>query len=263
MKIAILGCGVMGSAFALKLSEGHEVYLYDRNLEKANGLAKKINGKAFENAQDMVKNADALFLAVKPKDLSASEKLIGPLLAKKWLFSMLSGITTKRLQKGFPESKVVRIMPTLPMIYGKGVMGIIETPSHSKEDRVFINELLKNMGMLQWITEDKMDALTALTGSGPAFVLYLLEATMEAGVLLGFSPAESQKLSIETFKGALSLMESGNNSPKTWMSQITSAGGTTIAGLHALDDKGVKAGVAKGFLAAKNRSREISESEPI
>lgn len=258
MKIRIVGCGAMGSAIAQVLSEsGKEVSLYDKHEERAESLARAISAANTRSPLDDLSIGDCLLLAVKPQDFeTATEELKefeGGLVA-----SILSGITTERLKKAFPNCTVVRLMPNLAVRYGDGVVALAEDPDLLPyKER--IEEIFTPLGMLRWIPEKNFDAITALTGSGPAFVFALVEAMVDASIELGFSADMGYELVKQMVGGSLTMLYESPDHPAELRWKVCSPGGTTIAGLRVLEKHAVRSALIETFTATRDRARELGK----
>lgn len=248
MKLAIIGCGNMGGALAERLSH-HELYLYDRNPEKMK------KGKACKTAQEAAASAEVVILAVKPQGLKqAAEKLV--LKDDQLLISILAGTSIASLKNYFPNVKIVRAMPNLPLIVGEGLIGLSTNDDLPKEK---INELLKPLGRLFWLEESKIDALSSLTGSGPAFFFVMAEAMIESGIAMGFSAKDASELVYQMVQGSVSLLRATEKHPAELKWQITSPGGTTVAGLKTLEERALRGAIIDTFLATYSRARELNQ----
>ncbi|MBA2726913.1 MAG: NAD(P)-binding domain-containing protein, partial [Parachlamydiaceae bacterium] len=195
MQIAIIGCGNMGSGMAQRLSETNLISLYDHTFEKAKKLEDEGYGKAFDNIFETVKHAEMIILAVKPQNLKEAAILLeNNLNDNQILASLLSGTPLNVLKQFFPVGKIMRMMPNLAVIYGEGVVGLSCNDNFLKKDKKNLTKAIESLGKLVWLPESKMDALTALAGSGPAFFLTIIEAIVEAGIAMGFTAKDSQSL---------------------------------------------------------------------
>lgn len=252
MKIAILGCGVMGSSFARRFS-GHELVLCDHNEEKTRALADEIKGTFVANIQEAIQGADVILLAIKPKDLDPIAIEMGELQGQ-IVFSILAGVDCKHLEHLFPDSTVVRGMPNLALIHGESVIALVESEKSAKDK---MDDILQGMGLVIWVEEDKIDAITALAGSGPAFVIAMMEAMIETGIMMGLKAEESQKLVLQTIRGALSLVENYEGHPGGVRWKICAPKGTTIAGMHTFEEEGVRAGIMNTLLATFQKAKEM------
>ncbi len=239
MKIAIIGCGSMGSALARHLSKHASLILCDRGKEKGQALAKEIGAHFIESPGDAIKDAEWVILAIKPKDL----KLLAPQLTltkDQTLFSVLSGATIATLKKLFVKPSVIRMMPNTAVSIGKGIIGFAEEEGLEESKKQKIEKQFSSLGLLHWIPENKMDAFAALAASSPAFGFVIMEAMMDAGVSLGFSAKESRDIVLSVFEGCVALLKDSSKHPAELKLQITSPGGTTIEGIYALEAGGIR-----------------------
>lgn len=250
MKIGVIGCGAMGSAFARFLGKSHPLFLFDRNREKSEQLAKETGGKSCERMDEMAKESEVIVLAVKPKDLAIAAQSISTLVSQdKILISVLGGTSISALRKQFPSASIARTMPNLALTCGKGVIGLVEDPEMSKATRSIVDSLLKGMGLCVWLSEKKLDALSALAGSGIGFVFLLIEAMTEGGVYLGLNAQESRELVLQTFEGAVALLRQTGKHPAELKAQVSSPAGTTIEGLRVMEGKGVRGALMETLIA--------------
>ncbi len=259
MKIAIVGCGVMGGAFAKHFAREHSVLLCDTDQRKAQSLAKEIEGKVYERFHDAVQEAEVIVLAVKPKDLAEVAKLIAASFSKKQLLiSVLAGTPLSVLKKYCPEATILRIMPNLALTCGQGVIGLVDDHL-SQEMKTKGEYLLSGLGLLAWVPESKIEALGALSGSGPAFVFVLIEAMIESGICMGFTPKEAREFVLKMMEGAVSLVKETQKHPAELKLEVASPAGMTIAGLREMEAAGVRSGILNTFLAAYERGLEMQE----
>lgn len=259
MKVAVIGCGVMGSAFARHFAKKHEVFLCDSKQETAERLGKEIGAKGtgFEEAS---KHADIFLLAIKPKDLSHLSKTLGPVLSeKKIVISILAGTPVAHLKKVFPKPQIVRAMPNLALTCGEGVIGLVEEPSMQEKTKREIDDLFQGLGLSVWLPEKKVEALIPLAASGIGFVFLLFEAMIDSGVLLGFTAQESREFVLKTFEGAIKLMRHSGKHPAELKLQIASPGGTTITGLRVLEQKGVRSGIMEALMATYEKELKMGQ----
>lgn len=254
MKIAIIGCGNMGRALATRLSKSNELYLYDHTIGKSEGFENEGLGKSCKSLDDLLKNSEIVILAVKPQNLKEMAETLH-LRKGQILVSILSGATLAALKGYFPEATIVRMMPSMAVAYGAGVVGLCSDDA-SKD---LISKTFESLGMLYWLPESKINALTALTGSGPAFFYSIIESMVDAGIAMGFTSEEAKKLVYPMLEGSLTLLENSHQHPAELKWQITSPQGTTIAGLRKFEESAVRAGIMNTFLAAYDRANELSK----
>jgi len=259
MQIAIIGCGNMGSSLAERLSPPHHLFLHDRDWNWTKELAHQVNGEACQSLREAIEKPQFIFLAVKPDNLKEVAPLILPYLKKdQVLISLLAGTSLVALKQDFPDSILVRIMPNLAIRYGAGVVGLVDSPEMSSPLKQQLQELLSPLGGLYWLKEDQIDAFTSLVGSGPAFILALIESVIEASIAMGFHRSDAQELTLRMWQGSLTLMQKTGQHPAELKWQIASPNGTTIAGLRALERGNVRSGVIETFLAAYQRAEQLT-----
>lgn len=259
MKIAIIGCGNMGSCFAEKLGAFHHLFLHDRDSKWTEELAEQVGSIACPSLSDAVREAEIIILAVKPQSFDALAPLLAPLVKSgQIVISLLAGTLLSTLKEKLPNSTIARIMPNLAIKYGEGVVGIVDSPELSEQIRKTIHELLHPLGFLFWLQESLIDALTALAGSGPAFILAIIEAMTEAGVVMGLRADDAEKLTLQMIQGCVAMVQRGKNHPAELRRQIASPQGTTIAGLRMLEKKNVRSGLIETVLASYQRAQELA-----
>jgi pyrroline-5-carboxylate reductase len=260
MKVSIIGCGSMGSGIARCLVKNHQLFLYDHTLSKAEELAREIQAEACSTIDDAVKASEVIFLAVKPKDLEEVADSIQEVVStQQVLISILSGISYETLKQHFGKGHLVRMMPNLAVMYGKGVVGLAESPDISDHVKKQVEALCAPLGFLHWFSEDKLDAITSLTGSGPAFMYVIVETMVEAGIAMGLSPSKAKELVLQMLEGTLTILNESQKHPAELKWQVTSPGGTTIAGLQKMEEAGVRNAIMKAFLAAYHRAKEMGK----
>lgn len=246
-KIAIIGCGNMGSALAQGLS-AHSLVLFDRHPERM----RQSGAKGIDEA---VRGAEIVILAIKPKDLMTTAQAIAPHVCEETiLISVLAGVTLQELRAQFSKPIVVRAMPNLAIRKGKGITGLVEDPHLSEEVRHKLNALFQPMGMVLWVPENKIDALMALTSCAPAFVAHIVEAFVDGGIHMGFPADQALPLVLSAFEGALELLrESPHPASLRW--QVASPGGMTIEGLRVLEEHRVHFAIMKALEASMQKAK--------
>lgn len=250
----------MGAAFARHFAKKEELFLCDHEFERAASLAKELKAKVCKTAKEAASQADVIFLAMKPADLqSVVKELNGSLTKNQLVVSILAGTTLEVLKKGFPRTPILRMIPNLAITCEAGVLGLVEDPLISTALRKKIEKLFLGLGLIVWVPESKIDALTALAGSGPAFIFVLVEAMIDSGVLLGFSHQEAREFALQTIQGSVELLQKTGKTPSELKWQVASPKGTTISGLKALEKKGFRDAVLSAFSAAYERAKEMQK----
>jgi pyrroline-5-carboxylate reductase len=245
-KICIIGCGMMGTAMAKRLGTNNEIALYDKNKK----YTPKI-GKGYPSAVDAIKASDIIILAVRPQNLNTLSKEIHKhLQKKKLLISILAGVTCETLRNHFTDVPILRAMPNIAVETGTGVIGLAESPDMTPALKKLVNELLTPLGTLYWLPEEQMNALSALTGAGPALACIIVESIIDAAIHMGFKPEEGRHLTLEMLSGIIQMLKETKKHPAEIKWEVTSPAGITIAGIRSLEKSGVRSGIMQAFLAA-------------
>ncbi|MGI8938549.1 MAG: pyrroline-5-carboxylate reductase [Iamia sp.] len=201
--------------------------------------------------------ADGALIAVKPGDAAEAARAVGEVAGGRVL-SVAAGVTTATLEAALPPgTPVVRAMPNTPALVGMGASAIAAGTHAGPDDLDWAAAILGAVGKVVRVPEVQLDAVTGLSGSGPAYVFLLAEALVEAGVLNGLPRPTSHALAVQTLRGAAALLAETGDDPGVLRAQVTSPGGTTAAGLRALESAGVRAAVLDAVSAATERSRQL------
>jgi pyrroline-5-carboxylate reductase len=267
-RIAILGCGKIGEALvAGLLSSGwrkkSEIVVSTRRQEHADELHERHGVKATLANSEAVKGAGLIVLAVKPQDLESLLSDIGPALtARQTVLSVAAAIPTSTIEAQLADGvPVVRAMPNTPATVHEGMAGICAGNHADDEHLALAEECLSHLGAVVRLPERHMDAVTAVSGSGPAYFALLAEAMIEAGILLGLSREISTQLVVQTMLGTGVLLRDEKMHPVELREAVTSPGGTTIRAIHELEQAGVRAAFLNAIQAAMERSRELAKGE--
>jgi pyrroline-5-carboxylate reductase len=206
-------------------------------------------------------DAEVLVLAVKPGDAVAALESCAPVLPEGALIvSIAAGVTLAKLEAAAPGRPIVRAMPNTGALVGQGAAAIAAGSTATEVDLELAERVLGSVGVVVRVPEALLDAVTGLSGSGPAYVFLVAEALIEAGVLVGLSREVSDRLVRQTLLGAATLLTEGDESPEALRAAVTSPGGTTAAGLQVLESHGVRAAVLDAVAAATRRSTELGQA---
>ena len=206
--------------------------------------------------------ADGHVIAVKPNDVPAAGRALAVFGASRVL-SIAAGVTLAALEAVLaPGSRVVRAMPNTPALVGVGAAAIAPGSAAGEPDLAWAESLLGAVGTVVRVKESLLDAVTGLSGSGPAYVFLMVEAMIDAGVLAGLPRDVSHALSVQTVLGAATLLAQGDDGPEALRAAVTSPGGTTAAGLQVLEQRGLRAAFLDAVAAASERSRELGQPPP-
>ena len=259
MQIAIIGCGNMGGILAERLSQTHQLFLYDHHCEKAAHLAQEGCGKACSDIGEALHAAEMIILAVKPQNLKQVVNLIkNGLQEHQVIMSLLAGTPIETLKRYFSAAHIARMMPNLAIIHGEGVIGLSSDEKIKEADKERLTKIFEVLGKIYWIPEEKMDALTALASSGPAFFFTIVEAMIDAGIAMGFTAIDARGLVHQMLRGSLTLLEETHKHPGELKWQIASPQGTTIAGLRKLEELALRGTIINTFLAAYEQGCKLS-----
>jgi pyrroline-5-carboxylate reductase len=269
--VAIIGCGSMGTAIlAGMLSHGYlpeQIKLTVRTTENANALAKKYKVTAYAteyqpNANSLaVEGAELVIIAVKPINVTKVLDEISVVLSPKALVvSVAAGITIATMAKHVADTnQVVRAMPNTPALVGKGVTGISFGPGIDSEQKQLVEELFSAVGKTLVVDEDRIDALSTISGSGPAYVFFFIEEFIKAAKEHGFSDDEAHLMVTETFLGASLLLSKSQQDPAELRRQVTSPNGTTMKAIAVLEEGNLEELFVKATKAALARAKEIAQ----
>lgn len=260
-RLAVIGVGVMGEALlaGARRAGFEDVVVADAAPGRAEQVAQQYDATAASSA-DAVTGADVVLLAVKPQYMTEALQQIAPgLRADAVVVSVAAGVTTASLQEGLgPDVAIVRAMPNTPALIGEGVTAISAGSRADEAALTTAQRLLGGSGEVVTVPESLQDAVTAISGSGPAYLFYLAEAMVDAGVQLGVPRPTATQLVAQTLRGAAGLLAQDDAHPTLLRERVTSPGGTTAAAIAALDAGAVRADVATAMRAAAQRSQELS-----
>ena len=263
--IAIFGGGKIGEALLAGLLRGsHEpaqIVVVEKNASRAEYLT-KTHGVSVVDVPTAVAGAHTLLIAVKPQDIDTLLDELGAQVQPRHLvISVAAGVPTTRIEKALADSvPVVRCMPNTPALVDEA-MTVISAGAHADEGHLAVAEsVLGVVGKVIELPEAQLDAVTALSGSGPAYFFYLVEAMIDAGILLGLPRAVAAELIVQTAIGSAKMLRDTGEHPVQLREAVTSPGGTTIAAIRELEKHGVRAAMLAAIEAASDRSRQLGNS---
>lgn len=205
--------------------------------------------------------ADCMVFAVKPQSMREAARALRPFLGSQLIISIAAGIRLNDLARWLSGyTRIVRVMPNTPALVGAGISGLCAAASVTADERVRARDIMAAAGTTMWVEEEEsLDAITAVSGSGPAYVFYFMEALQQAAAELGFAPDAARRLALETFSGAVALAASATEDAATLRARVTSKGGTTERALAVMEARGLKRDVIEAVRAAAARSRELGD----
>jgi len=268
MNYAVLGAGTMGSALvhgmvASGLTTGDHVTVSATTPESAAKTASSLSVKSADSNAEAIRDAGIVFLCVKPAQATAVISSVSPDLEGKLLISIVAGIRSEDLfQAAKGGARVIRSMPNTAVRLRKGITAMAPHLSSTEEDLKMATAIFSSVGSALIVRESDLDTVTAVSGSGPAFALLMLEAMAQGGIDGGLEPGQAKTLAAGALAAAVALVNETGQTPQALRAEITSPAGTTAAGLEVLENEGFPGIVRASIRAARNRSIELS-SPPI
>lgn len=263
-KVAFIGCGAMGEAIlkgilGAKMAKKEEISASVPTAARREYLGKEYGIKTFAQNVDAVSDADIVILAVKPQMLASAinDELVAAVPKKATIVSIMGSVDLLKLHRIFADNAVIRVMPNTPLAVGAGMTAVApdNIATHSAIETV--KAIFGACGEVVEVGESAMDAITAISGCGPGYAFVLIDALADAGVNAGLPRALAIKLAAQTFAGAGKMAVETGLHPAQLRDQVTSPGGTTIAGIHALELHGVRGAMYDAVKAVLNRSNEL------
>ena len=261
--IGFIGVGVMGSSLIKSLLvssiNSEQICISDKSSEKATEISSTYQVKV-KSITEIGQDCDVIFLAVKPQDLDTVLSELSQSLKKETLLiSIAAGKTTKFIESKLANTNpVVRVMPNTPAQIGKGVSAISPGASATNDHLTLTKDLLSASGLVVEVAEENQDAVTALSGSGPAYFFNFIEAMIKAGVNLGLTEEIATQLAIGTITGSAAMLQESGIDAATLRKNVTSPNGTTAAALKVFSDSNLEKIVADAMVAAKKRAQELA-----
>lgn len=262
--LGLLGCGNMGEALlkgALFSLPDLSISVLEKSVDRAQLLRESYPSINTLGSYADLGTYDAIIIAVKPQQFAqASEQLREGLSSTQVIISIAAGITLSTIQKAFPDCECVRVMPNTPALIGKGMTGLSFGVSCPIEIQNFVRSLFSSIGDITTIPETLMNALTAISGSGPAYFYHFIDVLATQSMDLGFSYDEAKKLLTQTMLGSAIMLQQSDKSPTDLIRHVTSPGGTTEAAMKILVASDLGLILNTTLQAAKNRADELSRS---
>ncbi|RDI29968.1 pyrroline-5-carboxylate reductase [Lentzea flaviverrucosa] len=261
-KIAVLGAGKIGEALLSGLLQGgraaSDLMFTEKHESRARALTEQYGFEAV-TVSGAAAQADVLVVAVKPQDIEPLLVELAPVLrAGTLIVSLCAGLPTALYERRLPEgTPVVRVMPNTPMVVGEAMSAVSGGSNATPEHLEIVEELLSTVGKVAVVPESQQDAVTALSGSGPAYFFYLVEAMIDAGILLGIPRDLASQLIIQSAVGAATMLAEGTSHPVILREAVTSPAGTTIMAIRELEKHGVRAAMLAAIESARDRSAEL------
>lgn len=274
-KIGIIGCGFMGSSIITAVAKevsGKNIYLYDTSVEKTNELANKLEANAAKDISTLLTECSYIFLAVKPNCIHSVVEQISSLAQGKppVIISIAAGVKLEKIRKQIESSAFettpffIRLMPNLPASVEQGMIALAVEEENANNSNYskhidFVKTILTYSGKVEQVSENLMDAVTAISGSGPAYAFMFIEALADAAVRLGFTRKQAYIYAAQTLKGSAEMVLSTGKLPAELKDAVCSPAGTTIEAVKVLEDKGFRSAIIEAASAACKKSAELGK----
>lgn len=266
LKIGFIGGGNMAyaliSGLANKLTAGVNIHVVDINADALQKLAQQFGVSTAQQIDAALAQCDVIVLAVKPQQIrEVALQLSAFISADQLILSIAAGIRALDLARWMSGHRaIVRCMPNTPALIGRGIAGMVALGGVSEQQRDVANAIMQAVGTTVWLADEALiDPVTAISGSGPAYVFYFIEAMQQAARELGLSDEQGGALALATFTGAAQLAAQSAEPVTLLRERVTSKGGTTHAALASLENSGVKQAIIEAIKAAANRGRELGD----
>src|SRR5574343_806817 len=262
--IAFIGGGNMASAIIGGLirqgMSASQITVVEPFADTAARLQKDFGVTVLSEAGPALSEAQLVVWAVKPQVFKEAAAPVAAHTTRALHLSVAAGIRTSSICAWLGTDRVVRTMPNTPALVGQGMTALFACPGVSAAQKASVEQVIATTGQYLWVAQEShLDAVTALSGSGPAYVFFFLEAMTEAGVGMGLSAEQAYKLAVATFAGASSLAAASSDSPEVLRQRVTSKGGTTYAAITAMENAGIKPAFIAAMQAAEQRARELGD----
>lgn len=265
LRLAFIGGGNMAGALisglVKKLATPTQIHVIDLNPDSLQNLVSRYGVCTNPVIDAQLQEFDVIVLAVKPQQLHTVAASLLPFIQSQIILSVAAGIRAGDLSRWLGGyAKIVRAMPNTPAMVGLGMSGLYAMDGVSEQERAVAQNIMQAVGETLWVAQESMiDAVTAVSGSGPAYVFYFIEALQEAAQELGFDAAQARQLALATFNGAAQLAKQSDETVSILRERVTSKGGTTYAALCSMDASAVKPAIHQAVQAAAQRGKELGD----
>jgi pyrroline-5-carboxylate reductase len=270
MTVAFIGSGAMGEAMMKgmlnkKLVSPEQIIASDVHEERVQHLAQKYGVRPTTNNVEAAQQADILVLSIKPQVLShVMPEMRRATHTVKLILSIIAGQTIRTIVDGFANPSVVRSMPNTPAQIGQGITVWTATPEVPSEQRQQAESLLGALGEQLYVDDERyLDMATALSGTGPAYIFMFMEALIDAGVHMGFSRRDAERLVLQTMRGSVEYAEASGLHPAQLRNQVTSPGGTSAEAIYYMEKGGLRTVISRAVWAAYQRSVSLGGGAPV
>ena len=261
-KIGFIGGGNMAFALAKAIKQAKlakSLIISDKNKERLDFVKKELNVKVSSDNMDVISSADIIFLAVKPQIMDiVLDEIDGYISDKQIVISIAAGVKLSKIESKLKSKKIIRVMPNTPCLVGEMAAGYSKGNKISSAEVKVVDKILNSAGKAYLMKEELLDAVTGLSGSGPAFVARLIEAMVEGAMKSGLKKDIATELALQTFLGTAKLLEESKLSPDDLVNMVSSPGGTTVAGRKVLENSDY-VNILIDTVAATKRSKELGK----
>jgi len=264
-KVGFIGAGLMAETLAQSMlrvgvARTRNVLASDASEERRNIFAEKIGARVFSDNKELMRTAEVIVLSVKPQVLPLVVEEISPLVTPNHMFvSIAAGIPLQWLQGQLRTNRVARVMPNTPALVGAGAAAFCKGAGIDERDTRLVQEMFSSVGICVELDEKLIDAVTGLSGSGPAYIYLVIEALSDGGVKMGLPRAIATRLAAQTVLGAAKMVLETGKHPCELKDQVTTPGGATIEGVHALEDGGVRKAFMDAVEAATLKCQKLAK----
>jgi pyrroline-5-carboxylate reductase len=254
-----MACAILGGLIASG-QPAERVLVIEPHAPQAAQVREKFGVRVEPAGAAALAGSDIVVWAVKPQVFKDAAAPCAPFVGGALHLSVMAGIRSDAIAHATGSERIVRAMPNTPALIGEGIAGLFARAAVSADDRAAIERVLAPTGETLWVAQESdLDAVTALSGSGPAYVFFFLEAMMQAAADMGLSPEQGRRLAQATFKGATALARASDEPPETLRARVTSKGGTTYAAISAMEAAAVKPAIVQALRAAQARAKELGD----
>ncbi len=264
IQFGLIGGGVMGEALLSRLLAqetyiANDVLVSEPQQERRTFLQQQYGVQVTSDNQTVVSSAAVLLLAIKPQVFDAVVSQLVDRQPNQLVLSILAGVTLQRLEAAFPDQPIIRSMPNTPATVGAGMTAISAGKQAQPHHLQLARRIFATVGEVVEVPETLLDAVTGLSGSGPGYVAVMIEALIDGGVAAGLPRSIATQLAIQTVRGTAELLQTKALHPAQLKDQVTSPGGTTIAGIAQLEQAGFRSALIEAVKAAYRRSQELGQ----
>lgn len=266
--IGFIGTGNMGSAIIQGLIQSNtisnnQIYAYDFSPQILKEKSQELKFNPAKNNKEVIEKTDIVFLAIKPRDISAILEDVKDYVKSEQIFISMAAGTSIDLIKSFFnfDVKIIRIMPNTPALIGEGMTGMSSASPVTKDDINIVKKLLSSFSLVEEVEERLLDAVTAISGSSPAYVDLFIESLADGGVLLGLPREQSYTFATQAVIGAAKMTLETRKHSKSLKDMVCSPAGTSIAAVHQLEKHGFRNAIIEAMIAAEKRSKEMNQKK--